>query len=256
MTNSSPSSTHVRLLIGSASIFFALIAFSALAVPTAGGQVMNNRPAEGFAGLPEAKPGGMDDYVQKIDFGAGSDPAGIFEGELPCAVPSKCGSKTAVRLRIVPSNFAHVANWDKALHGGNGYVVAKVSNLEAVPYDRLNLGPYEVGYIWVGDSQHLGRSPVLFAVRAGTIKRIFKFKGLTFCRDSTPQKPAVHIYSPSKCSGVDSNPMGASAQQASIEPFSAIGAHVVNAVTRKLVPPPLVSGLWISCSLGCCEAQF
>lgn len=257
MSNTKPKPTSV-LLIGSASIFFAATAaFNTLTATAAVAQVISGRLAEGFAGMPEANPRAMNDYVQKIDFGAGSDSTGIFEGDLQCAMPAKCGGKTTVHLRITPSNLANVADWDKALRtGGNGYIVAKVTNLDDVPFDRLNLGPSEVGYVWVGESLGLGRLPALYAVRSGTVKRIFRFKGRTFCRDRTPQKPAVHINTPSKCSDPNSSPMGASMQQASIEPFTALGAYVVRAVRRMLVPPPVDSGLWISCSAGCCEAQF
>jgi hypothetical protein len=214
------------------------------------------KPADGIPGPPEATPGAMDDYVQQIDFGAGSDPSGIFEGDLPCAVPAKCGGKATVRLRIVPSNYATTADWDHALKNGNGYIVAKVSNLEGVPYDRLNLDPYGVGYVWVGDSQGLGRTVALYGVRGGAVKRLFKFKGRTFCKDPTPQKPAVHIYTPSKCTDTNSTAVGAASEQASIEPFTAIAALLAKTVTRMLAQPGLNSGLWISCSLGCCEAQF
>ena len=258
MSNTKSRPSGVRLLIGSTAIFFAaLIALDALAARGVVAQVTSGRPADGFAGTPEGNPRGMDDYVQKIDFGAGSDPSGIFEGDLPCAMPAKCGGKTAVRVRIVPSNFATASDWDKALHaGGNGYIVAKVTNLEGVPFDRLNLGPYEVGYVWVGESLGLGRLPALYAVRAGTVKRIFRFKGQTFCRDSTPQKPAVHINTPSKCSDPSSSPAAATMQQASIEPFAAIASYLVKTARRMLAPPPVDSGLWISCSVGCCEVQF
>ena len=248
------SGARVRLFLGLTSICLVLVGFGAFPKPASPRRAAMT-PADGIPGPPEATPGAMDDYVQQIDFGAGSDPSGIFEGALPCAVPARCGGQATVRLRIVPSNYATTANWDHALNNGNGYVVAKVSNLEGVPFDRLNLGPYDIGYVWVGDSQGLGRTVALYGVRAGNVKRLFKFKGHTFCKDSTPQKPAVHIYTPSKCTDPDSKPMGA-AQQASMEPFSAIGAYVVKAVRRALAQGGLDSGLWVSCSLGCCEAQF
>lgn len=249
------SSARARLLLSSVAILVALVAFSSLTAAVAVGQGAPGGPKDGLAGQPEAKAAEMADYIQRIDFGAGSDPSGIFVGELQCAVPASCGGRESVHVRIVPSNFAATADWDKALHGGNGHVVAKVSNLDAVPYDRLNLGPNEVGYVWVGDSQGLGGTAALYTVKGGNVKRIFMFKGRTFCRNSAPQQPAVHINTPSKCSEMDSKAMGA-AQQASIEPFTAIASYLVKRVSRMLSPPPAESGLWISCSLGCCEAQF
>ena len=227
MTTSSPNHSRVRVLLGSVSILVTLIAFGSLTAQVAVGQGAPGGPKDGLTGQPETKAAAMADYLQRIDFGAGSDSSGIFEGELPCAVPANCGGKVAVRLRIVPSNFAATADWDKALHGGNGHVVAKVSNLEAVPYDRLNLGANEVGYVWVGDSQGLGPTAALYTVKSGNVKRIFKFKGRTFCRNSTPQKPAVHINTPSKCSDMDSKPMAAAQEASMIEPFTVLASYVV-----------------------------
>jgi len=214
------------------------------------------RPVDGIPGPPESMPGVMDIYVQQIDFGAGADPSGIFESNLPCGEPARCGGKASVRIRIVPSNYATSANWDGALGNGNGYVVAKVSNLEGVPYDRLNLGPYEVGYVWVGDSQGLGRTTALYAVRAGSVKRLFKFKANRFCRTATPLTPAVHINTPPTCAEMTPKAAGTMPEQASIEPFTAIASYAIKAARRMLAPPPVDAGLWISCSLGCCEVQF
>ena len=36
----------------------------------------------------------------------------------------------------------------------------------------------------------------------------------------------------------------------------ALGIYLYNALTSKFASPPPVDGLWISCSLGCCEVQF
>jgi hypothetical protein len=256
MTNSNPTHARFRLLLGSVSLFAVLVALNAFVRSPASSRAMAGKPADGLPGQPEAMPGAMNDYVQQLDFGAGADPSGIFEGDLTCGMPAKCGGKTTVRLRIVPSNFANVADWDGALNRGNGHVVAKVSNLDDVPYDRLNLGPHDIAYLWVGDSQGLGRTVALYTVKSGAVKRLFKFKGRTFCRMSTPQPPAVHINTPPKCTSMDSKPLGAATEQASIEPFTEIASYVVKAVTRMFAQSGFDSGLWVSCSLGCCEAQF
>jgi len=198
----------------------------------------------------------MDDYVQQIDFGAGADPNGIFEGPLKCGVPARCGGQTEVHLRIVPSNYAPSAEWEKALNHGNGYVVAKVANLDAVPFDRFNLAAYEVAYLWVGATQGQARTAALYAVRGGNVRRVFTFNARKYCRDSAPQKPAVHFYSPAKCTEVGARPFATTVQQASVEPFGALGIYLVNALTSRFAPPASADGMWISCSLGCCEVQF
>lgn len=254
MNISSPTPSRVRLLFGSVSILFVLVAFSGFMKP-APRELVLAKPGDGLPGQPEANPAAMDAYVQQIDFGAGADTSGIFDGALPCGNPDNCGGKSAVRLRIVPSNLATNADWDSALGNGNGYIVAKITNLDSVPFDRLNLGAGEIAYVWIGDSQGVGRAPTLYTVRSGKVKRLFKFKGRTFCRDSAQQKPAVHIYTPTKCTDTKLK-SAAAATEASIEPISAIGAYLVKAVARMIAPPPADSGLWISCSLGCCEAQF
>jgi hypothetical protein len=156
----------------------------------------------------------------------------------------------------VPSNYAPSADWEKALNNGNGYVVAKVANLDAVPFDRFNLAAYEVAYLWVGATQGQARTAALYAVRGGNVRRVFTFKDRGYCRDSTPQKPAVHIYAPAKCGKVGATPFATTLQQASVEPFGALGIYLVNALTSRFAPAPALDGVWISCSLGCCEAQF
>jgi len=255
MRTSSPRHSTVRLLFGTVSVVITLVAFGSITASRAAGQGIQGGPKDGLGGQPEVNASGMADYVQRIDFGAGSDPSVIFEGNLACGVPANCGGRDSVRIRIVPSNYATSADWDRALNNGNGYIVAKVSNLEGVRYDRLNLDGYGVGYVWVGDSQGLGRTVALYGLKSGVPKRLLKFKGHTFCRNSTPQAPAVHINTPSKCTDTNSMPMGA-ASQASIEPFTALASYVVKRVARMLAQPSLDSGLWISCSSGCCEAQF
>jgi hypothetical protein len=255
MTSHVPGTARARARLKLASISLGLIAITACAPQN--GTPGIARPQDGIPGPPEATPGKMDDYVQQIDFGAGADPSGIFEGPMKCGMPAKCGGQTDVHIRIVPSNYATTADWKKALGNGNGYVVAKVSNMDAVPFDRLNLAPYDVAYVWVGANQGQARTAVLYTVRSGIVHRVFTFKALSFCQDSTPQKPAVHIYTPAKCSGnLTSRSTGPAVRQASIEPFSAIASYLVNALTRAFAPPPGLDGLWISCSYGCCEAQF
>lgn len=253
MTNHFPSRGRARTRLKIASAVIVLI--GAACAPQSNPGL--SRPQDGIPGPPEATPGKMDDYVQQIDFGAGADPSGIFEGPLQCQTQAGCGGQTEVRMRIVPSNYANTADWQKALGNGNGYVVAKVSNMDPVPFDRLNLAPYEVAYVWVGaNGQGQARTAVLYAVRSGIVRRVFTFKALHYCHDTTPQKPAVHIYSPAKCSGqLAATPSATPMRQASIEPFSAIGAYIVNKISAALAPPGF-DGLWISCSYGCCEAQF
>ena len=255
MTNHFLSRGRARTRLKVVSALVAIIA-AAACTPQNGGTGLS-RPQDGIPGPPEAMPGKMDDYVQQIDFGAGADPSGIFEGPLQCQTQAGCGGQTEVRMRIVPSNYANTADWQKALNNGNGYVVAKVSNMDAVPFDRLNMAAYEVAYVWVGaNGGGQARTAALYVVRGGNARRVFTFKALKYCHDTTPQKPAVHIYSPPKCSGeAAATPFASTVQQASIEPFSAIGAYLVKRLTAALGPGDL-NGLWISCSYGCCEAQF
>lgn len=254
MTNHFPSHGRARTRLKIAISAGALIA-TAACTPQANNGLA--RPQDGIPGPPEAMPGRMDDYVQQIDFGAGSDPSGIFEGPLQCQTQAGCGGQTEVRMRIVPSNYANTADWQKALNNGNGYVVAKVSNMDPVPFDRLNMSAYEVAYVWVGNNGNgEARTAALYAVRGGNVRRVFTFKALHYCHDTTPQKPAVHIYSPAKCTGTAAAATPAlPIKVASIEPFSAIGAFLVNKIAAALASPGF-DGLWISCSYGCCEAQF
>jgi len=254
MTNHVPSRARPRTLLRCASISFALVAIGACA-PQGGGPGVLGKPQDGIPGPPEAHRGDFATYVQQIDFGLGSAPGGIFEGPLKCGDPAKCGGKANVNIRIVPSNYALTNNWERALGNANGYVAAKVMNVDDVTFDRFNLGPGDIAYVWVGALGGAARNVALYKLEGDNARRIFTFPSHKFCRTATPAAPAVHIYVPASCQESSVSPLPAKVQQASLDPFGALKI-LVNAFVAKIAPPPALDGLWISCSLGCCEAQY
>lgn len=205
-------------------------------------------PRQGFAGAPEARPADFEIYVQQLGFGevVGSE---ILEDRFACKSAANCGGQQSVSLRAAPSNYAADVAWNDALGTGKGHVVAKIVVLDPVPFDRLNLAKDDVVYLWVGAMQG-GRGAALYRVRNGKATQVYKFAKLAFCKYTVYQKPAVHRNMPPKCTDTDAKPLQAPATA---------GQAVASLVSRPLVRARnqgFTDGLWVSCSGGCCEAQF
>lgn len=242
-------------------ILVSLVALIGCAPKSSGVALLNKPPQDGLPGPPEDMAANVEDHIQRIDWGASADSSGIFEGPIKCQDSMNCGGQAYVTVRIVPSNFAPGNDWDKALSTGNGYMVAKISIAGGYPFDRFNMKKDDVAFLWVGAVKGEPRGAKLYTMKGGTLTPIFRFKNIWICRHpgGATQKPAVHFPPPVETC----NPPRPTAlaflptvQQASIAPFGALATYLVNALTRNSAQPRALDGLWISCSLGCCEAQF
>lgn len=206
---------------------------------------------DGLVGPPEDMPE-MESYTQAINFGVGAAPDGVFDGYLICGNPQRCGNKTEVHISITPSPYAPSVDWDKALGHGNGHVVAKVTNLDNVRFDKFDIDGGETLYLWVGAMKgDAAKATGLYSIKHGDAKRRMKFRGQDYCSRPAPP-PGVHILPPPDCPA----PQPFAPQQSSIEPFSAVGSYLIHAITRAFLAPQPIDGLWISCSYGCCEVQL
>ena len=234
-------------LAATALLSLTAIAWAGRAPVSEAGRVPDD-PREGFAGVPEARPAEFEIYVQKVGFGevAGSE---ILDDNFACKTPANCGGQQSVRLRAAPSNYAADVAWNDALGMGKGHVVAKVTVVDPVPFDRLNLTKDDVVYLWVGPLQG-GRGAALYRVRNGRATPVYKFAKLTFCKYAIQQKPAVHRNKPPKCTDTDPKPLQAPA------PAGQALASLASRPLRMERNQGFTDGLWVSCSGGCCEVQF
>jgi len=227
-----------------------VMAFNACRPLDAGQPTAFADPKDGFKGSPEALTEDFEAYTQRLGFGEVPG-SGILDERFPCPDRTKCGGQDSVELRVVPSNYAPSVHWDQALGTGNGHIVAKLINMDTVAYDPLKLAKSDIAYLWVGSMNGVPRGAALYRIRGGKLIRLYKFSSLKFCKGTNGGLPAVHSNRPPKCT--DSDPKPLSAAQASIFPVGAVLDGLMHVMNRKQA---LTGGLWISCSVGCCEAIY
>ncbi|HUQ18114.1 MAG TPA: hypothetical protein VM099_00765 [Gemmatimonadaceae bacterium] len=210
------------------------------------------RPEDGKAGSPESDPSGMADYVLSVPFGEGVSPSDVIDQELPCEPnASACGGAATVRIRIVPSNFAPGVDWNDVLNppagrSPNGHVVAKFTNMSDNRFAPLNLPAHESAYLWIGQAGNSNqRKAVVYKITSRAATPIKQVRDYKICQKPRTG-PAVHLYPMFDCN------QGA-ASTASNQPI----AKLASLFTHESRTPMLHgSGLWVSCSAGCCQVTM
>lgn len=154
--------------------------------------------------------------------------------------------KDSALIRIVPNVDAENIDWGAAMqNGGDGHFVAKIYNLENTPVQPLGLKGLETGYVWVGELDDGTRGIGIATVKNdGETAFTRKFSSYAFCGDPHTY-PKVELTDGHKCSGTPSVKkvsMNAQYILASLQP-------------RGDSSPNPGTGMWISCSGGCCELQ-
>ncbi len=218
--------------------------------------VAQGNARDGFAGLPEARAAAFEIYVQKLGFGSAPGSVSI-EQPFECGLAANCGGKTSVVLRVTPSDYSSDVDWKDATGNGKGHVVAKIVVVDPAPYDRMGLQADDVAYLWVGTIQG-GKGAALYRVRGGKVTMAYKFTDVRYCKSSAYQPPTVHLYMTPKCTNPDPSPptsSSAAAATASISTNDNMIMLVSSPVFRSSNAFAL-SGLWVSCSGGCCEVQY
>jgi len=179
--------------------------------------------------------------------------ADIIDERVACHDPSECGGQPDVHLRIIPSARANYIDWKRALSTGSGRTLAKISNMENVPFGPLHLMPNETAYLWIGETTAGKRNVGLFAERNGKYEFIKEAIQLRYCNYARPATAAVHFHNPPQCK--DMEPTATPARGEIAQPVRlASNANVSDLdLTRAFIHN---QALWISCSSGCCEASF
>lgn len=208
------------------------------------------KPKDGKPGKPEDHALEMLQYAASLPFGQGVPASDIVDDSLACE--SSCdATHTKARIQIVPSNYAPEVGWGKILNPGpgtppNGHIVAKISNLNDYPFPPLQMGPQEVAYLWIGEIR--GSANAKAAIYKLDGSTAFKLKeARTLICPKAVGPPAVHLFPSPGCD------QRVSMQMASTEPI----AKLASLFTRETRTTMLHgSGLWVSCSEGCCQVTM
>jgi hypothetical protein len=201
-------------------------------------------------------------YLASLDF---SQTDSIVDTTIPCHDAADC-SGGSVRIRIVPEKNAYKVPVDEALKSGRGYIVAQIENKSQSAYKSLNLSPDETAYLWVGGVPAGGPGGVPEGARRIAVVRINREIGgatwLSTARSAgwcvappglVRSVSAVHLKPMPECVNTNrlySIPMkGVGLSDIRLATTS---SNILSEAVRRVMAHR--SGLWFSCSLGCCEA--
>jgi hypothetical protein len=198
-------------------------------------------PAEaGLAGAPGDNPQ-TQAYLHSVHFDP-ANAAGIIDQDVEC---EKNHQDHPSHLRVVPSHYSHKVVWANAQNGGNGHFVAQIT-VSAGNCENLHLNAGETGYLWIGPGAGGARTA-----------RVYKQLGndgidpndpaettsIAFCNYANQGRPESHLWNPPKCTDPNPGPT---------PPVHPAPDESKNPVRIKIHD----SGLWVSCSSGCCQVQF
>lgn len=207
--------------------------------PGASGDIVKKN--EGIAGNLTSNPEETRKYLMSLGWGDNLPDTNVVE-----AVYEANGERT--RIRVVPNVDAHVISWQSALGmgttAGNGYLVAKIYNLEDRPSKAFGLRGLGTGYVWVGSMPDGTRGVAVYTIKNngeidGTPAKL-RFTG--YCEE--PHTDAkVMLTTGKKCPAVANQAASLGAGQ---------GNYFFASQPGQVDPGP---GLWIRCSGGCCETN-
>lgn len=208
-------------------------------------------PHAGLSGYPGENPVATKAYLSSLDF---TQTDSIFDGWIQCHSATDC-TGDSIHLKIVPEKNAHEVPIDAALHGGPGYIVSRIVNLDNKPYRSYRLAALDTGYLWTGAMPGGERRVAIFRISpvtgaASGLSRANKAAWCTKPPGMIRTIAAVHINSMTECNAntfyTALRDIGNDTHLASTS--SAIVAGTLRGLAHS-------SGLWFSCSMGCCEAS-
>lgn len=209
-------------------------------------------PHGGLSGYPGQNSDATKTYLASLDF---TQTDSIFDGWIQCHSASDC-TGDSIHLKIVPEKDAHEVPIEAALHGGPGYIVARIVNLDNKAYASWQLAAFDTTYLWAGAMPGGGRRLAIF--------RISPVTGAAVARSQAKKagwctKPpgldrsiaAVHLNSMTECNAhtfyTASHGTSSDARLAS-NSNELVGGAALRNFAHSL-------GLWFSCSMGCCEGS-
>jgi hypothetical protein len=239
-----------------AGLYTGSIVVACLAVLTSCSLNIKGNPLGANNGLieyPGKNPGATRAYLRSLDF---SQKDSIVDASIPCHDAADCAGGS-IHLRIVPELNAYKVPVDEALKSGRGYIVARIENKSQAVYKSLNLSPNEVAYLWVGEMPSGPRRIGIFHINEdnghATWRSTASQAGWCPARQGLARTvSAVHLNPMPEC--VTTNSFYSSPMQgigmSDIYVASTSSSIIADAMRKPMVH---TSGLWFSCSLGCCE---
>ena len=191
-------------------------------------------------------------YLNTLDFQIASVGDSVLVKKYLCKTPGNTCPPDGVRLMFIPENNAYNRDWRKAMQKDNeGYVVATVLNVDNMTFSDLGLEPGKLAYAWVGQ---IGATT---ADRGFAVYRIDPSTGLrqaTWSETDSVSHCDNAAYR-DKPSVKDKHPGSGTCTPITIAE-SVFGPRAAYAATSRSAFQPELSGLWISCTGGCCEVGY
>lgn len=204
--------------------------------------------SQGLAGYPGQNPEATKNYLQKLNFTSDS----AFDGPVTCAPDDNCGA-ASVHLRIMPEQNAHRDDMSAALDpaSAGGFIVAMIINMDSTyTFGPFNLAPRDTVYWWAGATKSSAKRFAFYRISraTGAAQGVAFAANAGYCPSSGARTiPAVHINHTPECQ-TQSLYSSASEANAQRSLYHLAGNSMLAAAMLH------TQGLWISCSLGCCEA--
>ena len=209
-------------------------------------------PVTGLPGYPGQDTAATKAYLASLDF---TQLDSIFDGWIPCHNATDC-TGDSIHIRIVPEKKAYLVPIEGALHGGPGYILAKIINLDNKPYGSWKLAANDTTYLWAGATLTAGRKVAIYRISAatGVATGLVRANKVGWCTKSPGMErtvSAVHINSMTECNAHTF--YTASRREHGHVHVASTSNDLIGASGFKALAHS--SGLWFSCPMGCCEAS-
>ncbi len=205
----------------------------------------------GLVGYPGANPDKTKAYLQSLHWATDS----IVNGPVSCSTGDDCGGASSVNLKILPEANAHLDDISSAFAPGTigGFIMAIVINVDSShKFGPLDLAPHDTAYLWAGSTKSSGQLFGFYKINGATGQAhgVARAAYGAYCPPTgTRTIPAVHV----PMYQCQTQPIYGSASTASTE-------RITSQALYRLASNPIFAatmlhtqGLWISCSLGCCQ---
>ena len=227
--------------------------------------------AGAMSGYPGENPAATKDYLEHhVIFESNHPKDSAYDGLVPCDVP-KCVStmNAEVNLHITPEKHAYLRKIDAAFFSSTtgGFFMAKVVNNDSnhQKFEAWDLAWNDSVYIWAGPlPDGTKRIGVFHIAPDGSATLVGVARVAQFCPHAPNEGPrsvsAVHLHGKPYCTA---NKIYGLLPGNSNSPPNAGQRSIVTLAnnpfvdSRSLVAATMIhnTGLWISCEMGCCEAQ-
>jgi len=205
--------------------------------------------------------------ANKHDLDFDESGSGVFDAYLPCDNGEDCkdsggNNATEIHFKIIPETRAHVAPMEAALkRAGNeenlgGYIVAKVINMDQTHrFYGFKMEPHDTAYLWAGPTRQKGNAFAIYRIHEdGTSDPLASAQTASICRRGNFNHAEVH--SPPRYCGTIEPIYGGPAPAAAAAPTVSSQIRLASNPIQPsafLVSLMHTTGLWISCSGGCCQ---